>query len=187
MSVCLSIRLSQKPIWPKIYGLSDISLSESAYCLSKLCLLIIMPINHKAYKLSDLPSWLLSLLACFSHDSISMLYLAISCHLILCETIQLIWDCVADCFQLFMPHKVWATICVESLLADRFCNSKMPSIGRYCKQNECSQDQFFQQNNHPALGHGQFLSDDNKLSAILLFDIMLCCILERYFGLILLI
>ena len=28
--------------------------AQNAYCLSKLCLLIIMPIDHKAYELSDL-------------------------------------------------------------------------------------------------------------------------------------
>ena len=40
-------------------------------CLSKSCLLIIMPIDHKAYELSDLLSRLLSLSACLNYRNVT--------------------------------------------------------------------------------------------------------------------
>ena len=52
-SVCLSVTKTTQPLRIK------------PVCLSKSCLLIIMPIDHKAHELSDLLSRLLSLSACF--------------------------------------------------------------------------------------------------------------------------
>ena len=53
MSVCLLVTKT-----PQLLRINPIYLSKS-------CLLIIMPINHKAYELSDLLLQLLSLSACF--------------------------------------------------------------------------------------------------------------------------
>ena len=50
------------------------SIAQNAYCLSKSCLLIIMPIDRKAYELSDFLLQLLSLLVCYLPDVISYVY-----------------------------------------------------------------------------------------------------------------